>query len=68
MQAILIHRNSRSNMGRLCAAGQMGSHPELGTCDSDRLFANTIDTTVEQPKAVLQEDRSKPGKGVIDTR
>lgn len=72
MQTILIHRNSRPYMGRWCAAGQMGSqidsHTSLGTCDSDRLFAKTIETTVEQPQAVLHEDRSKPGKGVVDTR
>ncbi|NBD20489.1 hypothetical protein GTZ97_07385 [Aquabacterium fontiphilum] len=68
MQTILIVRNSRPSMGRFRAAGQMGSHPGLGACDSNRLFATIIDTTVEQTQAVLHEDRSKPGKGVVDTR
>ncbi len=73
MQTMLINRNSRPDMGRLGAAGQMGSqmnaHASLFTCDSDRLFAITVDTSVEQLRPTAKhEDRSKPGKGVVDTR
>ena len=69
MQAHLINRNSRPYVGRLSAAGQMGSQMGLGTCHSDRMFATAINTSVELPRqAVQHEDRLEPGKGVVDTR
>lgn len=73
MQTLLINRNSRSYVGRLSVAGQMGApvdlHLESGTCDLDRLSATAITAFMEQPRqAVKHEDRSKPGKGDVDTR
>lgn len=73
MQTLLINRNSRPYLGCLGAAVQMGlqmdAHTTLGKRDSDRLFAITFDTFVEQLRPTAKhEHRSKPGKGAVDTR